>query len=1097
MKKFLLLIVLHISSIALFSQVVENTLIKNLQSIKEQQGDFIARKFLESKKDSLEQIDESSSYILLWGLLTSNMWNTHPTESLKIEYKEYLNALIDDEIKADEYTPTFDLLSPLWQLTHDYYNILYEEGDKDSTLSLLKSIHRWFEPYNNARNTVGYAQSLNDLCVLLLIDMKKYRDAEPFCREYVQVTKNVFGENSPEYALALKNLSVSINPIGASEESFSLLEKAILIYERVETHNNAILQQMKQDYNMLLAEKTGRTHISEIADSEIIPLNECSILILAGRGDMALSSLLHHKDEIITEEETDTIKIASICNLLVHAYMQMGDYSLAQKEIEFLNNSIGISVDNLPVEWVQIFFSNAGLIAFRLKDYPKALRYSQAACYLFEQTGNYGMEYSKVLANIAMIYAETNQYISDNYNLEAKWYIDEAISIFEERVGPLKEHGNTGITLLINAALVYEAIGEREETISTLEGIVKDFRGDIDVQDTWTLAAINLATMYMKLGKWADAEQLLASLNSNNNNNMYLISQHLALCRMYLNDKKKTAKALEDMNKYAINNISGIFSYFAEIERNDYWTQISKELIFFNNLVAYHTNYNQAESIAYNNALFCKSLLLNSSRIMDRYFANLTDTELHTDYHIYKNLKNLLAYKTEDDSKKDSLSYEITKSEKRMLEAIGNLGESLKRESRTWQDVKASLDEDEIAIEYSYTPRMEHYPDVQPYYGAFVMRKNFDHPILVSLENVDSVEAIFGDIESDALLINNLYASNKSITLHNMLWSKLLPYMNGIKTVYYSPTGYLSNINFDVLRDEMGIMLNERYSMCRVSSTANINNVKASKGVSYQSSALYGNIKYDESMDAMADASSVYDEYSGTEIEEELALRSENERGKWGPIPSTKKEIENIHKLLIENDITVSVFDSIAANEESFKNFHRRSPDILHMATHGFVIDTPQKADGNKFVATTNIYTQKDSYLMWTGLMLAGGNNIWQGTFNLTNVEDGILTADEISRLDLSNTKLVVLSACETARGKVDPVDGVYGLQRAFKLAGVQTIVMSLWKVQDDATAMLMTQFYTYLTNGVEKHQALWNAMMDVRKEYKDPYYWAGFIMLD
>ena len=333
--------------------------------------------------------------------------------------------------------------------------------------------------------------------------------------------------------------------------------------------------------------------------------------------------------------------------------------------------------------------------------------------------------------------------------------------------------------------------------------------------------------------------------------------------------------------------------------------------------------------------------------------------------------------------------------------------------------------------------------------------------------------------------------------LHNMLWSKIIPYMNGVKKVYYSPTGYLSNINFEVLRDEDGVMLNEKYIMCRVSSTANISDVKASRAVSYQSSVLYGNIKYDESMDAMAEASSAYDEYSGTEIGSGLALRSENERGKWGPIPSTKKEIENIYRLLKGKGVLVSVFDSIAANEESFKSLHRRSPDILHLATHGFVIDTPQKAEGNKFVATTNIYSQKDSYLMWAGLMLAGGNNIWQGRFNLTNVEDGILTADEISRLDLSNTKLVVLSACETARGKVDPVDGVYGLQRAFKLAGVQTIVMSLWKVQDDATAMLMTQFYTYLTNGMEKHQALWAAMMDVRTKYKDPYYWAGFIMLD
>lgn len=777
--------------------------------------------------------------------------------------------------------------------------------------------------------------------------------------------------------------------------------------------------------------------------------------------------------------------------------MQMGDFASAQREIESFNQEIGISIENLPAEYVQLFFSSAGLIAYRLKDYPKALRYSHAACNLFERTGDYGIEYSKVLANIAMIYAEAGEYLDANFYLDAKWHIDEAISVFEERIGSLKDHGNVGITLLSNAAVVYEAIGDREEAVSTLESIVKDFCGNIDVQDAWTLAVNNLAAMYMKQGKWADAEQILASLNSHNDNNMYLFSQNLALCRMYLNDKKKTAEALEEMNNYAINNIAGIFSFFAGIERSNYWTQISKELIFTNNLVAYHTNDNQAQSIAYNNALFCKSLLQNSSRILDIYIANLTDAQLQTDYNIYKNLKTQLAFKTEDAFKKDSLSHEITKYEKRMLEAIGNLGELLKKESRTWQDVKASLNDDEIAIEFCYAPRMEHYPDAQPYYGAFVMRKDFDHPVLVSLENVDSVEAVFDDIESDEMLINDLYASNKSITLHNMLWSKILPYMNGVKKVYYSPAGYLSNINFEVLQNEEGVMLNERYTMCRVSSTANISEVKTSERVTYLSSALYGNIKYDESMDAMAEASSAYDEYSGTEIGPELALRSENERGKWGPIPSTKKEIEDIRRMLIGKGITVTVFDSIAANEESFKNLHRRSPDILHLATHGFVIDTPQKAEGNKFVAKTNIYSQKDSFLMWAGLMLAGGNNVWQGKFNLTNVEDGILTADEISRLDLSNTKLVVLSACETARGKIDPVDGVYGLQRAFKLAGVQTIVMSLWKVQDDATALLMTQFYKYLTDGVEKHQALWNAMMDVRKKYKDPYYWAGFVMLD
>lgn len=1095
MKRVIWFVLLLLCSISSYAQETDNLLVKNVQLIKAQQGDSIARVYLESKRDSLEQQGETPSYILLWGLLTSNMWNANPTESLKHEYKEYLDAVIDDEIKADDYMPVFEFLPSLWQLVHDYYNMLYQEGDKETTLQLLLSIHRWFKPYAEAKKTISYAQSLLDLCLILVRDMHKYNEGETFCREYACVAKNVYGDNSAQYAIALYN--IAILPQIQADEKKSFLNQAISIYEKACASDPAIMRQMRQELKMQTAIITGVTDVSEIEKSDIISIEDCTTLVVSGKGDVALQSLLQYKDKIKNEEYADTIRYAAIVNLLANVYMQMGDFASAQREIESFNQEIGISIGNLPAEYVQTFFSSAGLIAYRLKDYPKALRYCHAACSLLEKAGNYGVEYSKNLANIAMIYAEAGEYLDANFYLDSKWYIDEALSVFEERIGPLRDHGNVGITLLSNAALVYEAIGDREEAVSTLESIVKDFCDNIDVQDAWTLAVNNLAAMYMKQGKWADAEQLLASLNSHNDNNMYLFSQNLALCRMYLNDKKKTAEALEEMNNYARNNIAGIFSFFAGVERSNYWTQISKELIFTNNLVAYHTNDNQAQSIAYNNALFCKSLLQNSSRILDIYIANLTDAQLQTDYNIYKNLKTQLAFKTEDAFKKDSLSHEITKYEKRLLEAIGNLGELLKKESRTWQDVKASLADDEIAIEFCYAPRMEHYPDVQPYYGAFVMRKDFDHPVLVSLENVDSVEAVFDNIESDELLINNLYASNKSITLHNMLWNKILPYMNGVRKVYYSPTGYLNNINFEVLRDETGVMLNEKYTMCRVSSTANISDVKASEGVSYQSSALYGNIKYDESMDAMAEASSAYNEYSGTEIGAELALRSENERGKWGPIPSTKKEIENIYRLLKGKGVSVSVFDSIAANEESFKSLHRRSPDILHLATHGFVIDTPQKAKGNKFVATTNIYSQKDSYLMWAGLMLAGGNNIWQGKFNLTNVEDGILTADEISRLDLSNTKLVVLSACETARGKVDPVDGVYGLQRAFKLAGVQTIVMSLWKVQDDATAMLMTQFYKYLTDGMEKHQALWNAMMDVRKKYKDPYYWAGLVMLD
>lgn len=806
----------------------------------------------------------------------------------------------------------------------------------------------------------------------------------------------------------------------------------------------------------------------------------------------AIPFLLIQKEK---KEKNNPFKEDDYYNIVMslhYCYMQIGDIASTQKLL-----SSAIAVYNQKScepnsEYTRGLWLCMGHLDFALKNFNQALVcFHQAQC-MYEESNDFGEMYIGMLTNMALSYQANGDILS------AKIYMDEAKDQFEHLHGSIfsisdEEH----FKILLSYGSICDAVGHHNEAEKCFKYIVNHCKKTTLTQEAYVLAYNNLAALYMKQGQWSEGARLLKGLEGNNNERNYLVAQNMAICQLYLRNYPKSISSLREMNDYSLQNIDAIFSNFTGLERENYWRNVSRELIFMNNLVAYHTDALDAISMAYNNTIFCKTLLANSSNLFDKYAMQSSNSDLRVLYSRYKELKNRLAYKTNSASERDSLIWDITDIERTLLSSMGNLGKRLSDMARTWQDVKASLNDDEISIEFCYAPRMEHYPDVQPYYGAFVMRKDFDHPVLVLLENVDSVEAIFDDIESDELLINDLYASNKSITLHNMLWSKILPYMNGVKKVYYSPAGYLSNINFEVLQNEKGVMLNERYTMCRVSSTANISEVKTSERTTYLSSALYGNIKYDESMDAMAEASSAYDEYSGTEIGPELALRSENERGKWGPIPSTKKEIEDIRRMLMGKGVTVSIFDSIAANEESFKSLHRHSPDILHLATHGFVIDTPQKAEGNKFVATTNIYSQKDSYLMWAGLMLAGGNNIWQGKFNLTNVEDGILTADEISRLDLSNTKLVVLSACETARGKVDPVDGVYGLQRAFKLAGVQTIVMSLWKVQDDATARLMTQFYKYLTDGVERHQALWNAMMDVRKKYKDPYYWAGFVMLD
>ena len=134
--------------------------------------------------------------------------------------------------------------------------------------------------------------------------------------------------------------------------------------------------------------------------------------------------------------------------------------------------------------------------------------------------------------------------------------------------------------------------------------------------------------------------------------------------------------------------------------------------------------------------------------------------------------------------------------------------------------------------------------------------------------------------------------------------------------------------------------------------------------------------------------------------------------------------------------------------------------------------------------------------MLRSGLIMSGGQAAWLGKEIPEGIDDGILLSKEISELDLSHIDAVVLSACDTGLGDVKN-DGVFGLQRAFKLAGVKTILMSLWEIDDNITSVFMNSFYHNLLAGMSKHDAFKQAQTKLRINYTNPYYWAAFIMLD
>ena len=238
-------------------------------------------------------------------------------------------------------------------------------------------------------------------------------------------------------------------------------------------------------------------------------------------------------------------------------------------------------------------------------------------------------------------------------------------------------------------------------------------------------------------------------------------------------------------------------------------------------------------------------------------------------------------------------------------------------------------------------------------------------------------------------------------------------------------------------------------------------------------------------------------------FKERANLRSMKLRGSKEPLPHTQVEVDTIGDYLEKANWTCLLDTASLGTEESFKALSGKGISNLHIATHGFyyTLDEATTQNYDFLLLNNHLASSEDKSLTRSGLIMAGANRILEGDSIPDDVEDGILTAKEIADLDLRGLDLVVLSACQTGLGDISQGEGVFGLQRGFKKAGVNTILMSLWEVDDTATQILMTQFYKNYLSGQSKRESLLSAQKYLREydngKFNDPKYWAAFIMLD
>ena len=524
--------------------------------------------------------------------------------------------------------------------------------------------------------------------------------------------------------------------------------------------------------------------------------------------------------------------------------------------------------------------------------------------------------------------------------------------------------------------------------------------------------------------------------------------------------------------------------YMSSTEREGLWGSLSA---LFTMMTPYALEAKQMQTAftksSYDALVMSKSFLLESERSMYDVIKRMGTPEDMHDYTVLAFMKNQVKVLEKDyKANADSIlgvSRKVTRLENQLANRCKGYSDGTDFMDVDYDAVKHALGQNEVLIDFTdYISQTQGRK-----YAAYIINKVQGYPLL---------KALFAERQIDSLGIvrpDMYYSEDYSEDVLKLLWDPLKENVSEGATIYYVPSQLLFQVSLESLPLPDGSLLGSHYHFVRLSSARELVKMKSeSKGYKSNSAVLYGGLQYDVETTAMAEESKKYD------LSDLLAIRGEIARGDsiFHDLQGTKEEILKIENILKYNKWQVTPYMGKNGTEESFLDMNGKSPRLLHLATHGFYY-TPNKAEDVDYLKG---YTDAMSL---SGLVMSGGNAAWLGKPLPKGVLGGILTANDIARLDLSNTDMVVLSACQTGQGKATS-EGLYGLQRAFKKAGVGTIVMSLWSVSDKTTSEFMIAFYECLVNphnAWNKRKAFEEAKQIIRKKHPDPYYWAAFVMLD
>jgi CHAT domain-containing protein len=528
-----------------------------------------------------------------------------------------------------------------------------------------------------------------------------------------------------------------------------------------------------------------------------------------------------------------------------------------------------------------------------------------------------------------------------------------------------------------------------------------------------------------------------------------------------LNGYESVKSNLDELEQYHFNRLIANYTFLTEKEKESYKNLIDKIITPINSIYI-TTNSPETRKKLYNNIIATKEIALYANEKTRNYLEGLNDTVQKEYYEIIRQRDSIEIDKNKVNSDNAELVNSILLREKAIQTKISSMPGFTPFDPRTirWENISASLKENEIAIEFVHSNINK-----TEQYFALLIKKDLPAPELIPLFEESVLKNLLNQPGNSENRINTIYGKLKD-SLYSLTWKPIEEKLANINKAYISASGILYSISFPAMLDDKSI------DVVLLGSTRQIPMKSGDKGQRYSSAVLVGGVNYG----------------IGTN-----GNRTVSEKTKYTDLSFTIQEVQDINKILLSKhpEIKVTLVTRDSASETAFRSLQKLRPNLIHLATHGFYYPTSNFNSSNLI---TEIYPRANlNPMLRSGIVLAGANN----DLNPDTENDGFLSAQEIARMNLSNLDLAVLSACETGLGEIIGSEGVFGLQRAFKLAGANSLIMSLWRVPDEQTSELMSHFYKNYMNGMTKSFALKEAQLTMKQKYKNPFCWGGFILLE